>query len=164
MATVLESNTISTNPQIIPQRQTQVTQICISGKECGRQFCICDLANIRTRGQNYIDVSQIICKDCFNGLEASYEHFARRIRSLRSDFFQEYLAVKVASLLQNIRSNLDSSGCECARDDCNITKLTAYQRDDLNNKFNAIYAAFSFSTRPTDTRHECLRWLGRNNN
>jgi hypothetical protein len=146
MVTVLEFTTM------------QTTQLCISGEGCGRQFCICDLAKIIAR--NYLDIPQFVCKDCFNRLKLSYENFAQRI--IRSDFFQEYLAARLAAMLQNTRTRVDKSGCGCGRADCKITKLTPHQRDDINNKFIALCAAFSFCTCPTDTRCDKLRWLGRN--
>jgi len=65
-------------------------------------------------------------------------------------------------MLQNLRSRIDKTGCGCGSEDCKITQLTAYERDQINSKFNTIYTAFSFNTRATDTRCDQLRWLGRN--
>lgn len=151
MATVLDL------PTKVQSHQTTLPNICVSGLKCNQDFCICDLINIKIKNDDY---SLILCDECFKDLKARYKLFASRIRSLKQDFFKEYIAVKVSAELHTLRSIIDITGCGCGRKDCRLKDLTASERDYINAKFNTLYAVFSFSTRHTDTRSDEYRWLG----
>jgi hypothetical protein len=148
-----------TNIQLSDEMKEEI-RFCIRGLAFGQRYCMCDFLDPNLDIKK-LHPSMMLCNECFRQLQFSYEIFSNRIAGLREDFFESYLAVKTATILSNIKKQIDRFGCGCGRKDCNINLCNSKERDIIQRKFNAMYAAFAFNIIPTNTLSDIYRRSGR---
>ena len=126
---------------------------CIFGKMCHNRFCMTDILKINLRKcmKTNLSAELILCNACYQQLCRQYEIFASRVKGLRSEFFEQWLAVKIAAVLNNMKTEIDNDGCKCGRTDCNIENLSVVERAEIDRQFIGLMAAFAFRFIPTDT-------------
>ena len=97
---------------------------------------------MQTINPERIFTTLIICDECYHQLYEDYKVFESKVKVLRSNFFESYIAVKTGAMLNKIKNN-NIDGCECGRTDCNYHELSSEQRDQIHQKFKMIYEAFA---------------------
>lgn len=127
-------------------------KICIFGMECHNRFCMTDLLKIHLRNYEKINgnlpTDLIICPECYKKLINQYEGIALRLENKRKDFFDQWLAVKIADTFNKMKIEIEDQGCNCGRKDCDINDRNAAERMAINRRFVSLFSAFAFRLLP----------------
>ena len=125
--------------------RSELVPFCISGRSCNKPFCICDLLqiNMQTINPERIFTTLLICDECYHQLYDDYKIFESKVKALRSNFFESYVAVKTSAMQNKIKNNNNIDGYACGRTDCNYHEFTLEQRDQIYQKFKTMYEAFA---------------------
>lgn len=128
---------------LYPPRDASVP-FCITRKVCKKNFCICNLLDLDLRAVNprRVFTTLIICDNCYRELYNEYKIFAAKVKNLRYDFMDSYIAVKIYLMLNKIKREIVNNSCECRRTDCNCKNLSMEERNVIKEKFDLMHNVF----------------------
>lgn len=123
----------------------EITPFCITRRDCQKSFCACDLLDIDLRILNPRScyTTLMICNKCYREkIIREYDIFESKIKGLREDFLDYYVAVKIYIMLNKIKEEIESKHCNCGKKECNFDNLTEEERRIINKKFRLMYDVF----------------------
>jgi hypothetical protein len=131
IGSVVEKTKQSSSPR------ASLVPFCIFGTRCAEKFCVGKLLNLDMTSINpgKIFTTLIICDKCYKDLYTEYKVFEGKVKALRSDFFEAYVAVKTCVKLNSIRETITKLSCSCDRSNCKVKFCGPKERDLIYRKF-----------------------------